>query len=308
MVKASDHKLMAPKEHASQVLMSNMEADIGSWSGLDETGPDRVGVGLFFTCHGEDGAARMSSMVPGSSSHLSGLMLVGDKILAVDNEAVYGLTLVELRKRIHGVPGTFVTLDMERELHDGEKKVFRVNCMRGSPQFIAYQDRYGVANASRLDELVLQKREEQKFNSLVEKQLRIEQAKFAVAQQRRKELEKGENKLRDELEQLQKELYLEEQLVSKANEQFGFYEMSLAQGAAKESLGRGVGALQDIGDFFHTTEHEQNGPGGGNYDEQHEQQAQDGQLSIPSLFGDLVVNPIASLFSQGPDQSATRSQ
>jgi len=52
-------------------------------------------------------------------------------------------------------------------------------------------------------------------NSLVEKQLRIEQAKFAAAQQRRKELEKGENHLRDKLEQLQKELYLEEQLVSK---------------------------------------------------------------------------------------------
>ena len=52
--------------------------------------------------------------------------------------------------------------------------------MRGSPAFIAYQDKYGVANASRLDELVLQKREEQKFNSLVEKQLRIEQTKFAA--------------------------------------------------------------------------------------------------------------------------------
>jgi len=293
MVKPSDHfgaKLMPPKEHASEVLMSNMEADIGSWSGLDETGPDKVGVGLFFTCHADDGAARMSSMVPGSSSHLSGLMLVGDKILAVDNEAVHGLTLVQLRKRIHGVPGTFVTLDMERELHDGEKKVFRVNCMRGSPQFIAYQDRYGVANASRLDELVLQKREEQKFNSLVEKQLRIEQAKFAAAQQRRKELEKGENQLRDELEQLQKELYLEEQLVAKANEQFGFYEISLAQGAANESI---EGIQAGLGDFFHTTENESG--------DQH-QGKQDDQLSIPILSDFMTdIKSFTNFLSQGPD-------
>mmetsp|Transcript_4558 Transcript_4558/g.8945 ORF Transcript_4558/g.8945 Transcript_4558/m.8945 type:complete len:310 (-) Transcript_4558:117-1046(-) len=293
MVRPSDHsgaKLMPPKEHASDSLISNMEADIGSWSGLDETGPDKVGVGLFFTCHGEDGAHRMSSMVPGSSAHLSGLLLVGDKILSVDNEAVYGLTLVQLRQRIHGVPGTFVTLDMERELQDGEKKMYRVNCMRGSPQFIAYQDRYGVANASRLDELVLQKREEQKFNSLVEKQLRIEQAKFAAAQQRRKDLEKGERNMREELEQLQKELYMEEQLMHKATEQFGYYEMTVAAEAASNAEDAFHQMQHGFGDFFHTTEHER---GEGHDAEQH-----DAPVSLPSLFGDLVVNPIASLFSQ----------
>jgi hypothetical protein len=65
------------------------------------------------------------------------------------------------------------------QLEDGERKKFRVNCMRGSPQFIAYQDRFGVANASRLDELIFQKREEQKFNSMIEKKLKSEQEQFA---------------------------------------------------------------------------------------------------------------------------------
>jgi hypothetical protein len=65
------------------------------------------------------------------------------------------------------------------QLDDGERKKFRVNCLRGSPQFIAYQDRFGVANASRLDELIFQKREEQKFNSMIEKQLKLEQERFA---------------------------------------------------------------------------------------------------------------------------------
>jgi len=41
---------------------------------------------------------------------------------------------------------------------------------------------FGPANASQLDQLVLQKREEQKFNSMVEKQLKLEQARFAQAQ------------------------------------------------------------------------------------------------------------------------------
>ncbi len=170
--------LISPKESASEWLLGSAELDVGSWSGLDESGPDKLGVGLFFRINHDDGTLRVVSIVPGSSSHKSGLIQLDDKLLNIDSESVFGWNLKTLRSRLHGPPGSHVTLDLERG--DGpRRKTFRINAMRGSPQYIAYQDLYGPANASQLDNLVLKKREEQKFNSMVEKQLKVEQAKFA---------------------------------------------------------------------------------------------------------------------------------
>lgn len=107
--------------------------------------------------------------MPGSAAHKCGLLEIHDQLLSVENENVFGWSLKVVRERIHGSPGSHVALDFsrsKREKGGGEHKLekFRVNLMRGSPQYIAYQDIFGPANASQLDQLVLQKREEQKFN------------------------------------------------------------------------------------------------------------------------------------------------
>ena len=108
--------LLPPKESASENLLSNMESDMGSWSGLDETGPDKVGIGLFFRNTENTGLFSVSSIVPGSSSHLSGLVVVGDRLVAIDNENIVGVPVVKLRSKIQGIPGTFLTLDMQRQV------------------------------------------------------------------------------------------------------------------------------------------------------------------------------------------------
>lgn len=58
----------------------------------------------------------VSSIVPGSSAHLSGLIMVGDRIAGVDNEVIVGKTQKALREKVHGKPGTFVALDIERKV------------------------------------------------------------------------------------------------------------------------------------------------------------------------------------------------
>jgi C-terminal processing protease CtpA/Prc len=117
-------------------------------------------------------AIRIISIVPGSAAHKCGLLEIHDQLVSVEDENVFGWSLKAVRQSIHGTPGTHVTLDFMRERRDTkigqiDKTKFRVNLMRGSPQYIQYQDLFGPANASQLDQLVLQKREEQKFNSMV---------------------------------------------------------------------------------------------------------------------------------------------
>lgn len=107
--------LLQPKSYARENMLSNLESSMGSWSGLDESGADKVGVGIFIKI-GDTGAAVVSSVVPGSSAHLSGLISAGDKITGIDNEVVAGSSQLALRKKIHGLPGTYVTLDVERKV------------------------------------------------------------------------------------------------------------------------------------------------------------------------------------------------
>jgi len=49
-------------------------------------------------------------MVPGSAAHKCGLLEIQDQLVAVENENVFGWSLKVLRQRIHGTPGTHVTL------------------------------------------------------------------------------------------------------------------------------------------------------------------------------------------------------
>ena len=89
-------------------------------------------------------------------------------------------------------------------------------------RYIAYQDIFGPANASQLDQLILQKREEQKFNSMVEKQLKNEQARFAQAQELRRNAEAKEAELRETLQRLQRELYEEQASIETGIEQLRY--------------------------------------------------------------------------------------
>ena len=89
-------------------------------------------------------------------------------------------------------------------------------------RYIAYQDIFGPANASQLDQLILQKREEQKFNSMVEKQLKNEQARFAQAQELRRNAEAQEAELRETLQRLQRELYEEQASIETGIEQLRY--------------------------------------------------------------------------------------
>eukprot|EP00960_Hanusia_phi_P061618 764891-Hanusia_phi.AAC.4 len=171
-------KLRTPKEMASEWLLAQAEVEVGSWSGLDESGPDKVGVGLFFRISPDDGSLRVVSIVPGSSAHKSGLVRVKDMLVRLDDESVQGWSLHQLRLRLHGPPGSFVTLDMTRDGGGQEPFSFKLDLMRGSPYFIQFQDRYGTANAAQLNALILQKREEQKFLMIIEKQLKLEQARL----------------------------------------------------------------------------------------------------------------------------------
>jgi C-terminal processing protease CtpA/Prc len=94
------------------------------------SGPDKLGVGLFFRHQADDGSMRVISIVPGSSAHKSGVILTGDKLIALDEESVFGWSLQVLRQRLHGTPGSIVTLDLENPDGTEGRKRYRINLTR----------------------------------------------------------------------------------------------------------------------------------------------------------------------------------
>ena len=83
---------------------------------------------------------RIISIVPGSAAHKCGLLEIHDQLMSVESEAVFGWSLKVVRERIHGTPGSHVTLDFQRDKREkGQKGAtthkFRINLMRGSPQY-----------------------------------------------------------------------------------------------------------------------------------------------------------------------------
>jgi hypothetical protein len=109
---------------ANDWLIAETELNFGSCHGLDQAGPLQVGVGLFFIPNPEDnGAFYVSSIVPGSSANISGIVDLFDKLMTLDNKLVVGLSLSELRRRLFGRPGTLVQLEFIRPT---EGRVFQV--------------------------------------------------------------------------------------------------------------------------------------------------------------------------------------
>jgi C-terminal processing protease CtpA/Prc len=73
---------------------------------------------------------RVISIVPGSSAHKSGVILTGDRLMALDEESVFGWSLQVLRQRLHGTPGSIVTLDLENPDGPEGRKRYRINLTR----------------------------------------------------------------------------------------------------------------------------------------------------------------------------------
>ena len=157
-----DIALLPPKLVANGWLQNKADVEFGSWSGLDESAPDKVGVGIFFKRFPE-GSLRVISLVPGSSAFRTGLVEIDDCLVSLNGELVSNWRLHDLRSKLHGAPGSFVKLELKRT--KPETYSFKINLMRGTPDFMNYQDKFGVANASQIEALLIKKREEQKVSS-----------------------------------------------------------------------------------------------------------------------------------------------
>jgi hypothetical protein len=68
---------------------------------------------------------------------------MGDILLAVNQKPVKEWTIAFIREQIQGKPGSFVIIDMMRPEDEEQPEVrFRLNIMRGSPEFVDNTSRY----------------------------------------------------------------------------------------------------------------------------------------------------------------------
>mmetsp|Transcript_37234 Transcript_37234/g.88239 ORF Transcript_37234/g.88239 Transcript_37234/m.88239 type:complete len:884 (+) Transcript_37234:142-2793(+) len=97
-----------------------------------------AGVGLFFQQMEQDTErVYVKNILAMQSADREGTVLPGDVIEEVDGQAVSGSALAELRSKILGEIGTFVTLRFLREGDDGEMYAYTVSLMRGNAAYYA---------------------------------------------------------------------------------------------------------------------------------------------------------------------------
>uniref|UniRef100_A0A7S0R1J7 PDZ domain-containing protein n=1 Tax=Cryptomonas curvata TaxID=233186 RepID=A0A7S0R1J7_9CRYP len=73
------------------------------------------GIGIHLRkCKDDDRAMEVQSMVDGCPAHLSNKVFVGDIIIAVNGEDVYGYTLVQIARRLLGPAGTYVECTFQK--------------------------------------------------------------------------------------------------------------------------------------------------------------------------------------------------
>ncbi len=158
---------------------------------MDQTSPSNVGVGLFFRAAGHD-ALRVSSIAPGTSAYRSGKIAIGDKLLSLNDESVARWNLAALRSKLHGIPGTFVSLEFERTQEEMKQK-YKISLMRGTAHFMDYYDEHEAFGTSTLNsieakkiKLLMRKKEEQQMCLSIEECLRDEQEELnKVLEERR---------------------------------------------------------------------------------------------------------------------------
>jgi hypothetical protein len=70
---------------------------------------------------------------------------MGDILLAVNQKPVKEWTIAFIREQIQGKPGSFVIIDMMRPEDEEQPEVrFRLNIMRGSPEFVDNTSKYAT--------------------------------------------------------------------------------------------------------------------------------------------------------------------
>mmetsp|Transcript_39009 Transcript_39009/g.123004 ORF Transcript_39009/g.123004 Transcript_39009/m.123004 type:complete len:141 (+) Transcript_39009:44-466(+) len=92
------------------------EGEIVSFTSPHETTAtaDRVGIGAYFQkCSTDPGALQVKSLLTSSPAHKCGKIQVGDIILKVDGENVYGKKLAELAEVLLGPTGSKVELEFK---------------------------------------------------------------------------------------------------------------------------------------------------------------------------------------------------
>lgn len=71
-----------------------------------------AGVGVELTV--KDGPPRVLRTIPGGPAEEMGL-LAGDEVVAIDGQAIAGMTLAQLVEKLRGPAGTHVTLSVKRQ-------------------------------------------------------------------------------------------------------------------------------------------------------------------------------------------------
>lgn len=91
------------------------------------------GIGAYFQKSNQDGQGlAVKSLLQNSPAQLCGKIKVGDVILVVNDEKVYGRKLAELAEVLLGPPGSQVKLEFKREKSNEE---YTVKLTRGIPGF-----------------------------------------------------------------------------------------------------------------------------------------------------------------------------
>jgi C-terminal processing protease CtpA/Prc len=91
-------------------------------------------VGIFFQQDSDTNEVFIKTVVTGGSADRSGVIRVNDVVVRVDHDNVEGQPLSDLRSRILGRQGSYVTLGFRRK--DGmETTYYDVPLMRGSPEY-----------------------------------------------------------------------------------------------------------------------------------------------------------------------------
>mmetsp|Transcript_53597 Transcript_53597/g.130995 ORF Transcript_53597/g.130995 Transcript_53597/m.130995 type:complete len:161 (+) Transcript_53597:3-485(+) len=120
-------------------------------------------------------------------------------------------TLAFIRMTLQGKPGTFVILDLKRPATRWDPEhSYRVNIMRGSPQFIINAQQYGQSGAEKLNIIWSKLKEHERQYFRVHEKSLIEKARVDEALMRKEKAEKREGKLAREIERAKKELAHEE--------------------------------------------------------------------------------------------------
>eukprot|EP00802_Teleaulax_amphioxeia_P019476 Tamp_19711.p2 GENE.Tamp_19711~~Tamp_19711.p2 ORF type:complete len:142 (+),score=19.03 Tamp_19711:162-587(+) len=129
--KRSDAKSMSTRQ-ISKTPGQNVVLNLKSSSDNGErTVAEKVGIGAYFQRSAADnGGLSVKSLLPGSPAAKCGKIKVGDIILKVDGDDVYGKKLAELAEVLLGPTGSKVTLEF-RDCAKG--KEYKVVLERGIP-------------------------------------------------------------------------------------------------------------------------------------------------------------------------------